>query len=184
MDDKYKLHHKPQKNSRYYQGYFTPKNPDKWVTKINEYRSRWEFAFMDWCDRNEQILRVGSEPCSIQYRDPVANLEYCHKHNLDPNNPQNWKIRKYYVDMWIEFKTKNGNIRKIFIEIKPYKDTIKPEPLPPNAKLKEVNAYNRQMKIYLTNQAKWKAAKYEFNKRGCEFQIFTEKELSDKLHLF
>ena len=42
MDDKYKLRHKPQKNSRFYQGYFTPKNPDKWVTKINEYRSRWE----------------------------------------------------------------------------------------------------------------------------------------------
>ena len=40
------------------------------------------------------------------------------------------------------------------------------------------------MKIFLTNQAKWKAAKYEFNKRGCEFQVFTEVELSDKLHLF
>ena len=64
------------------------------------------------------------------------------------------------------------------------KDTKKPEPLPANAKLKEVNAYNRQMKTFLTNQAKWKAAKYEFNKRGCEFQVFTEIELSDKLHLF
>ena len=86
--------------------------------------------------------------------------------------------------MWVEFKTKDGEIKKIFIEIKPYKDTIKPDPLKPDAKLKEVNAFNRQMKIYLTNQAKWKAAKYEFNKRGCEFQVFTEKILSDKLHLF
>ena len=86
--------------------------------------------------------------------------------------------------MWVEFQTKAGDIKKIFIEIKPLKDTIKPDPLPANAKLKEINAYNRQMKIFLTNQAKWKAAKYEFNKRGCEFQIFTEVELSQKLHLF
>ena len=31
---------------------------------------------------------------------------------------------------------------------------------------------------------KWKAAKYEFKKRGVSFQVWTEKELSDKLHLF
>ena len=106
------------------------------------------FFFMDWCDRNPQVLRVGSEPCAIQYRDPVANLEYCHKHNLDPNNPQNWKIRKYYVDMWIEFKKKDGDVIKVFIEIKPYAQTIKPEPLKPGAKLKEVNRYNRGRKTF------------------------------------
>ena len=184
MDDNYKKRHKPQRNSRFHQGYFTPQHPEKWATQTNEYRSSWEFTFMDWCDRNEQVVRVGSEPCAIQYRDPVANLEYCHQHHLDANNPQNWKIRKYYVDMWVEFKTKNGDIKKIFIEIKPYAQTIKPEPLKPGAKLKEVNAYNRAMKTFLTNQAKWKAAKYEFAKRGAEFHIYTERELSDKLHLF
>ena len=104
--------------------------------------------------------------------------------NLRQKNFQNWKIRKYYVDLWVEYKTKDGIIKKIFIEIKPLKDTKKPEPLKPGAKLKEVNAFNRAMKTFLTNQAKWKAAKYEFNKRGCEFQVFTEIELSDKLHLF
>lgn len=184
MSDDYKRRHKPQTNSRFKQGYFHPSNPEKWVTKTNEYRSSWEFHFMLWCDRNPQVLRVGSEPCAIQYRDPVANIEYCHQHHLDPNNPQNWKIRKYYVDMWVEFKMKNGEIKKTFIEIKPYAQTIKPEPLKPGAKLKEVNAYNRDMKTYLVNQAKWKAAAYEFKKRGCEFKIFTEKILSDKLHLF
>ena len=103
---------------------------------------------------------------------------------MDPNNPQNWKIRKYYVDMWVEFKKKDGDVLKVFIEIKPYAQTIKPEPLKPGAKLKEVNRYNREMKTFLTNQAKWKAAKYEFKKRGVAFQVWTEKELSDKLHLF
>lgn len=184
MDDNYKKHHKPQRNSRFKQGYYVPRHPEKWVTKVNEYRSSWELKFMDWCDRNPQVLRVGSEPCAIQYRDPVSNLEYCNQHHLDPKNPQNWKIRKYYVDMWVEFKMKDGEVKRVFIEIKPYKETIAPEPLKPGAKLKEVNAYNRAMKIFLTNQAKWKAAKYEFAKRGCQFQVWTEVELSDKLHLF
>ena len=107
MNESYKNQHKPSRNSRFKQGYFHPQNPQKWVTKTNEYRSSWEFHFMNWADRNPQVLRVGSEPCAIQYRDPVANLEYCHKHTLDPNNPQNWKIRKYYVDMWVEFKKKD-----------------------------------------------------------------------------
>lgn len=86
--------------------------------------------------------------------------------------------------MWVEFKKKDGEVIKVFIEIKPYVQTIKPEPLKPGAKLKEVNRYNREMKTFLTNQAKWRAANYEFKKRGCKFFIFTEKELSDKLHLF
>ena len=86
--------------------------------------------------------------------------------------------------MWVEFRTKEGEIKKVFIEINPYAQTIRPEPLKAGAKLKEVNAYNRAMKTFLTNQAKWKAAKYEIAKRGCQFHVYTEKELSDKLHLF
>ena len=46
--DNYKLQHKPQKNSRFKQGYFYPQHPEKWVTKINEYRSSWEQKFFDW----------------------------------------------------------------------------------------------------------------------------------------
>ena len=53
--------------------------------------------------------------------------------------------------MWVEFKKKNGEVIKVFIEIKPYAQTIKPEPLKPGAKLKEVNRYNREMKTFLTN---------------------------------
>ena len=45
MDDNYKKRHKPQRNSRYKQGYFHPQHPEKWVTKTNEYRSSWEFFF-------------------------------------------------------------------------------------------------------------------------------------------
>ena len=53
--------------------------------------------------------------------------------------------------MWVEFKKKDGDVIKVFIEIKPYAQTIKPEQLKPGAKLKEVNRYNREMKTFLTN---------------------------------
>lgn len=179
LNDEYKKKHKPLKEgkSRYKQGYFIPEHPEKWVTQINEYRSSWEYGFMRYADRTPQIIRVGSEPLAVTYLDPVANLEHCHKNHLDPNNPVNWKRRKYYVDMWIEIQTENEPNKKIFIEIKPYKETIQPAPLKPDAKMKEIQRYNREMKTYLTNQAKWKAAKAEFTKRGCEFQVWTEKEL-------
>ena len=177
--EQYKKRHKPNTSSKskFKQGYFIPQHPEKWVTKVNEYRSGWEFSFMSWADRNDQILRVGSEPLGITYLDPVANLEHCHKHHLDPNNPINWKRRTYYVDMWIELRTNDGGTKKIFIEIKPYHETQMPAPLKADAKMKDIQKYNRAMKIYLTNQAKWKAAKTEFAKRGCEFQVWTEHEL-------
>ena len=177
LNEEYKKRHKPSTKSKYKQGYYIPKHPEKWVTKVNEYRSSWELKFFDFCDRSDQIIRVGSEPLAVTYLDPVANLEHCHKNHLDPNNPINWKRRKYYVDMWIEIQLKDGSTKKIFIEIKPYKESIQPDPLPPNAKMKDIQKYNRAMKIFLTNQAKWRAAKAEFTKRGCEFQVWTEKEL-------
>jgi len=44
------------------------------------------------------------------------------QHNLDPNNPGNWKARIYYTDFWIEMKddTKPDGKKRIFIEIKPF----------------------------------------------------------------
>lgn len=80
--------------------------------------------------------------------------------------------------MWIELAKKDGNgVRKIFIEIKPYAQTVKPEQPKPGAKMKEIKAYNLAAMTYLTNQAKWEAANKYFNERGCEFIIVTEHTL-------
>ena len=53
------------------------------------------------------------------------------QHNLDPNNPANWKPRTYYTDFWIEMAddSKPDGKKRILIEIKPYEQTQCPKPL-------------------------------------------------------
>jgi hypothetical protein len=87
-------------------------------------------------------------------------------------------MANYYTDFWMEVRSKDGSIKKIFIEIKPYEQTQKPEPIFEGAKLKEMKAYNRKAETYLVNMAKWDAAKKYFNARGCDFAVFTERTLA------
>ena len=181
INEKYKKYHKPLQEGKthFHQGYFIPTlHPEKCLTKENIYRSSWEQKFFDWCDRCDAVVRWASEPVKVEYLNPVTNIEYCKKNNLDPKNPVYWKKANYYVDAWIEIKKKDDDsIRKIFIEIKPYAETQKPKPVSPNASLKEIKAFNRAAMTYLVNQAKWKAADAEFKKRNCEFMVVTEKTL-------
>ena len=41
------------------QGYFIPKNPDKYDGDLSQiiYRSSWEYKFLKFCDDNEKILK-------------------------------------------------------------------------------------------------------------------------------
>ena len=181
MNDQYKRTHAPRKseNVKYHQGYYIPEHPEKWLTKENVFRSSWEFLFCKWADQNPAVLKVASEPIGIKYLDPTGNLEYCIKHNLDPNNPQNWKPRTYYTDFWIEIadETKPDGKKRIFIEIKPYDQTQCPKPLTESATLKEHKAYNKAAQTFLVNQSKWSAAKKYFEERGAEFMVMTERTL-------
>lgn len=181
MNDLYKLRHGPKNSEKvkYHQGQYVPKNPEKWLTLNNVFRSGWEYAFMRWCDDNPQILKVASEPIGVKYLDPTANLKYCMEHHLDPNDPGTWKERTYYTDFWIELSddTKPDGKKRIFIEIKPYDQTQCPKPLTESATLKDHKAYNRAAQTYLQNQAKWSAAKAYFEARGAEFMVVTERTL-------
>lgn len=82
--NKYKAHNKPNtsENAKWHQGIYYPKHPEKWVTKENVYRSSWEAKFMQYLDNNPNVIRCGSEPCSVVYLNPIKNLEYCIKNNL------------------------------------------------------------------------------------------------------
>lgn len=179
LNSNYKKAHKPvgEEKSKFHQGYFYPKNPEKCVTQDNIYRSSWEAYFMDWLDRNDNVVRWGSEPIAIKYKNPVSNLKYCKEHSLNPKDPNNWKIANYMVDFWMEVKQNDGSVKKIFVEVKPYSQTQAPKPLNEGASLKEHRAYNRAAETYLVNCAKWKAALKYFRERGCEFIIVTEKTL-------
>lgn len=70
-----------------------------------------------------------------------------------------------------------GRIRKIFIEIKPYAQTQQPKPINENATLKEHRKYNKDAETFLVNNAKWQAATKEFQSRGAEFMVVTERTL-------
>lgn len=181
MNDLYKLQHAPKRSEKlkFHQGYYTPVNKEKCLTAQNVFRSSWEFHFMRWCDENPSVLMWASEPLPIKYLDPVGNMKYCMEQGLNPNDPHNWKVRTYYTDFWIEVadNTKPDGKRRIFIEVKPYDQTQQPKPLSESASLKEHKAFNKAAETYLTNQAKWTAAKKYCEERGAEFMVITEKTL-------
>ena len=43
--------------------------------------------------------------------------------------------------------------------------------------MKDHKKYNRDAETYLVNMQKWKAATKEFNSRGAEFMVVTERTL-------
>lgn len=180
LNEKYKHRHKPAKqgNSKYHQGYFYPKNPEKCLTpNSNIYRSGYELQFLTYCDNCPSILRYASEPIAIPYKNPVSSFAYCMRKGINPNDTRYWKTSMYNVDFWIEVPDGAGGTRKIFIEIKPYAQTIPPVKPDENAKPAAFKRYNKESMTFLQNNAKWKAAKEFCSVRGCEFMIVTERTL-------
>lgn len=145
------------RDSKYYQGYFRPQHPEKYIGDPQNivYRSSWELEFMRWCDRNKNILKYGSEEFCIPYYNPVKQ-----------------KICRYFPDFIIEVLESTGKIKKYVIEIKPKKQTI-----PPTQKNKKSRTYINELQTYAVNEAKWNSCKEWCKDRMLEFRIITENEL-------
>ena len=143
------------------QGRFRPKNPDKYKGDAGNifYRSSWERAFMRWADSNSSVLAWQSEEKVVWYYDPIAK-----------------KKRRYFPDFIIKYKNKDGIIMTEMIEVKPQAQVDGP---PTNPK-RRTAAWARAVQTYITNQAKWEAAKKFCEKKGWEFVIITEYELGLK----
>tara|TARA_X000000950_G_scaffold283891_1_gene385801 strand:- start:1349 stop:1792 length:444 start_codon:yes stop_codon:yes gene_type:complete len=135
-----------------YTGRFIPKNPKKYRGNVKNivYRSSYELKFMNWCDKNEDVVEWGSEEIAIPYRSPIDN-----------------KIHRYFPDFYIKVHNK-----KYLIEIKPERFTK--EPKIPKRKTKR---FISEVKQWGVNLAKWEAAKEICLDNGWEFKIITEKEL-------
>ena len=147
--------------SKYYQGRFAPKNPQKYKgdpTKIIA-RSSWEFKFMIFADSHPDIIEWASEEIAIPYLSPVDN-----------------RIHRYFPDVWIKKRDKAGKIKTIMIEIKPLAQTIEPV-----KKTKINKRYIQEVYNWGINTAKWEAAKKYCDKRGWDFEILTERELNIKV---
>lgn len=139
----------------YKQGFFKPVNESKYKGNVDAivYRSGWELnAFTAW-DRNDNVLRWSSEEVIVPYRSPVDG-----------------QMHRYFIDAWIQYKTKSGEVKETLIEIKPYEQTQ-----PPKKQKRITQQYKDKVFTYLVNQAKWKAAKRFAQKRGIDFGILTEK---------
>jgi hypothetical protein len=139
------------------QGVYKPQNSEKYIgSNYPQYRSSWELKFFRWADLTETILAWGSENIIIPYINPLDN-----------------KVHRYFVDNFVVFKDNKGDKKKFLIEIKPSKQVAKP--IPNNRKKQSTMLYEQT--TWITNQAKWEAAKKWSEKKGYQFIILTEKEL-------
>lgn len=155
--------------SRYNQGYFTPKNPEKYIGNPNKirYMSSWELYFNKMLDMNPNILRWSSENIKIPYIKPT-----------------NKKPSIYLPDYFIEYRDVNGNINKEIIEVKPHKEAKQAtfliennfQSLPPIRSKKPKNRTYEQA-MMLINAAKWKAAINFCHKYNMKFRVVTENQL-------
>jgi hypothetical protein len=110
---------------------------------------------MVYFDKNENILKWGSEEVVIPYRSPLDN-----------------RIHRYFVDFVIKVRTASGNTETHLIEVKPFRQTK-----PPEKQKRKTRRYLNEVTTYLVNEAKWKAAEEYCEDRLWKFQIITENEL-------
>lgn len=147
-----------------YKGRFRPKNPAKYKgdpTRII-YRSLWEFKFFKFIDEHPDTIWWQSEEVIVPYRSPIDS-----------------RIHRYFPDVIVHKKSPDGKLQTIMIEIKPYKQTLPPDPKNRNnTKTGRISRrYLNEVKAFGVNDAKWKAARQFCADRGWEFVIMTEKEL-------
>lgn len=168
---------KPDKNSKYQQGYFIPTNPQKYKGDPTQIivRSSWERRFCQWVDLHPNITQWASEMIAIPYINPclrVVNGQFV-------SGPAN-----YYVDFFITVQ-KDGISQSWFIEIKPGMQVPTTEQMARLYKMinegnkteKKMKRYNYELKTLLVNRAKFLAAKKFAEDRGCKFAICDENFL-------
>ena len=179
----YKKNHPPKPvmendSGKPHQGVYVPQHPEKVIGGKIIYRSGWELAFAQWCDRNPCVVEWGGEPMCVQYRNPAGvDFDACKKFGANPQDPMNWPVANYYPDFYVNLKNDEGEELKLIIEIKPKYQTERPVSSLYGSKLKEQKAYVNAVKTYLQNKAKWEAAIKWCEEKGFNFKVYTEDTL-------
>lgn len=145
------------RNTKFYQGYYKPINPQKYVGDSSNiiYRSGLELKFFMWADKTETVMEWGSEEIKIPYYDSVQK-----------------KMRTYFIDAYVKI-LEGTTISKYLIEVKPYKQTKEPT----KSKGKKKSSLLYETIQYQNNCDKWHSAETFAKKNGMKFIIITEKEL-------
>ena len=136
--------------------------------KIIELLSSWEFKAVNYLEQLYKLKRIDG------WSSEESVFEYLH--SLDN------KMHKYYMD----FTLLKGD-KVVFVEVKPFKETIVPKKPKEFKTDKQQRSYQKQVQTYIKNQDKWVAVK-EWCKIQNEllgvnkykFVIWTENELSIK----
>jgi len=138
--------------TKFIQGYFTPRNPEKYIGKNKQivYRSSWEKSVMNYLDTDSKIVGWCSECVVVPYTFQGKN-------------------HRYYTD----FLAIDDTGKRIIVEVKPLKQTKPPR----NSKNKSKKTIMTESYTYYKNLAKWEAAQKYCKKRGWEFRVITEKNL-------
>ena len=147
-----------KRNKKFHQGFYVPKNIQKYVGKIDNiiYRSGLELKFFRFCDNNPNVVEWGSEEIAVPYFDTLQR-----------------KQRKYFIDAYV--KIQEGDIvKKYLVEVKPWKQTQEPKA---GKGKKKANLLYEQV-AWKNNMDKFQSAREFAKKHGMEFIIITEKELN------
>lgn len=144
-----------------YKGRFKPVNYKKYKGDPTNiiYRSLLERRFMVYCDTNPSILQWNSEEVVVPYVSPLDN-----------------RFHRYFVDFWIRYTDRMGNVKSALIEIKPFVQTQAPK-RKDTPKGKPTRRFLNEVATWGVNQAKWKAATEYGKERNWEFKIITDKDL-------
>lgn len=118
------------------------------------YRSGWEYKLLRYLDLHPDVISFSSETVIVPYLSPIDG-----------------RWHRYFVDAKATFRDKNGNIKTVLIEVKPYAQT-----LPPRKNGGLTPAYLEAVKTWGVNQAKWAAAEALCRDKGWQFMIMTEKD--------
>lgn len=137
--------------SKYAQGKFNLKNPDKYVgNKTPTYRSSWEFAFMRFCDEHPNVEKWASEAVKIPYRNPFTG-----KHTI------------YVPDFFIVYVDVNGKKHAELIEVKPTNQVT----------IENAGKNTRNQAHAVLNKYKWEAANAYCRQNNMKFRVVSEQDI-------
>lgn len=137
--------------TKFAQGKFNLKNPDKYIGKRTPtYRSSWEWAVMNMCDNNPAIAKWASEAVKIPYRCPLTG-----------------KQTIYVPDFFVNYVDKNGKQHAEVWEVKPASQAIR----------ERVGRNAMNQAAYIKNMAKWEAARAWCKQNGITFRVISENDI-------
>ena len=110
---------------------------------------------MNYCDKNENILKWSSEEIWIPYLSPLDQ-----------------RVHKYFPDFYIKYIDMNQTTKESLIEVNPKRQVVGPKI---GKKVSKKQLY--EIQEFSKNKAKWKAAEEFCADRKWSFQILTEDNL-------